>query len=428
MRKIFTIILAATLLLSLIVGVSVRLSSNANASTSPIQHVILIIMENQGDGSIVGNKIDAPYINSLISEYAFASNYYAISVDGLPNYIGITSGSQSISNYSSDCSPTICWSPNSNIFSLLQSHGLTWKGYAESMPSSCYTSDYGSLPNEYFPRHTSIPYYTDLTSYCSQNDVPLGNLTLQTGNFFSALKNNNLPNFAMIAPNVCNDMHSCPIATGDNWLSEFIPDIISSSSFSSTVIFITFDNGPTLADPIPMIIVGPSNLVNYGQFSQNYTHYSTLATIEDIFNLSNLGTNDATAAPMTVIIPSISAASSTTTSSTSSSRTTATASSSSSATTSTTSSSLASSSSSTQSSFSSSSETVPKSTSSSTNLSSPSASSTTTSVPSAPPLTNTTSRNNSGLTILTSLLPALIVAAVAVASIAVGLFVRNRRG
>jgi phosphatidylinositol-3-phosphatase len=267
------------------------------------------MMENKWDGNIVGNS-KAPYENSLIKNYAFAKNYYPLTLGGLGDYIGITDGdSHSLLHQSSECLPSSCYSTDTNIFSLLQNHGLTWKGFAESMPSNCYKKSYGSLPNLYWPWHTAIPYYTDLAKSCSTNDVPFGNLAQKTGHFFDELKSNNLPSFSMVSPNVCDDMHTCPkgenaIAAGDKWLSEFIPDIISSSSYSSTVILVTFDNGPALSDPIPMIIVGPSNLVNYGTFIQKYTHYSTLATIEDIFHLGNLGRNDKTATPMSAITPS----------------------------------------------------------------------------------------------------------------------------
>jgi hypothetical protein len=304
------VVLAIAFILILGVAYSGNFRASTAASTSPIHHVILIMMENKGDSQIVGKSV-APYENYLIKHYAFASNYFAVyGPGGLPDYIGITDGSTSLTNISPNCLPTACYTTKTNIFTLLNSHGLTWKGYAESMPSNCYESKYGSLPNEYWPSHTAIPYYTDLSSLCPKYDVPLGNVATQTGNFFSDLKSNSLPNFAMVSPNVCDDMHTCPsgenaITVGDNWLRSFVGAIISSSSFSSTVILITFDNQPkSLSSPIPMIIVGPSSLVNYGTFSQTYNHYSTLATIEHIFNLGNLGRHDASATPMSAIIPS----------------------------------------------------------------------------------------------------------------------------
>lgn len=263
-----------------------------SSGSSTVQHVILIMMENHDDAHIVGNS-EAHYENSLISHYAFAKDYFALSTGGLKDYIGITDGSTSIAHETAECLPTSCYTSDTNLFWLMQKHGLSWMGYAESMPSSCYEKNYGSLPNEYLPRHTAIPYYTDLAKYCSAHDVPLTDFSVS-----------NLPNFAMISPNVCNDMHSCSISTGDKWLSGFVNKIISSSAFSSTIILITFDNGPAVSDPIPMIIVGPSNLVHYGTFSQKYNHYSTLATIEDIFKLGNLGRRDASATPMSAIIPS----------------------------------------------------------------------------------------------------------------------------
>jgi hypothetical protein len=403
MRVYLVIQIATVIFLSATIGLSATVSSSANSNNSRIQHVILVMMENHGDQEIVGNK-SAPYTNQLISQYAFASQYSAVGPDSvdLSNYLGITDGSTNITNWSSDCLPSSCWSDYTNIFSLLQNRGLTWKGYAESMPSNCYGNQSGTMPNTsppapwYVPRHNPILYLRDLTNFCSENDVPLGNITLKTGNFFQALDNNNLPNFSIIAPNMCDDMHTCPsgqdqIASGDKWLSNFIPNIISSASFSSTVIFITFDDaGASSTDYIPMIIVGPSTLVNYGQFAGQFNHYSTLATIEDIFGLGNLGRGDSTATAMKVIFPSLSSSSETSPSSSSTSSSTTTSSSSSSTTTSTTSS---------------------RETSISTDSS------------------RTTSNvgNDTGPSISAGLLLGLIATAVGAAAFAVGLFVKRRR-
>jgi hypothetical protein len=38
-------------------------------------------------------------------------------------------------------------------------------------------------------------------------------------------------------------MHSCPIATGDAFLSTFVPRITSSPAFADSVLFITTDEG-----------------------------------------------------------------------------------------------------------------------------------------------------------------------------------------
>lgn|SRR5487761_385529 len=321
----------------------------SSSSSSPvIEHIIFIMMENKNYQDIIGSS-SAPYINKLASTYALATNYYGVQYPSLPNYIDITSGSDG--GITTDCSsgPASggCETSGTNIFTLLQNHGLTWKAYEESMPSACYKSDYGTLSTGgYIVHHDPIPYFTDLASVCSQNDVPLGDVSTKTGAFFAALDNNSLPSFSFVTPNSCDDMHNCGVSSGDTWLSEFIPDIINSPSYSSTVTIITWDTGDCSSPcnqtangggQVVTLVIGPSNLVNYGKFSTFYNHYSTLATIEDIFNLGNLGRNDAPATPMAAIINlnvvSTSSSSSTHSSSSSSSastKTTATSSSSSS--------------------------------------------------------------------------------------------------
>ena len=269
-------------------------------------------MENKWDGNIIGNSA-APYENGLIKNYSFAYNYYAIDLSGLKNYLALFDGIDQINNYSTWCSPNQCNYTGQNFFELMQNRGLTWRGYAESMPSNCYPYEYPYTGNngsvgEYWPIHTSIPYFTDIAKYCSMNDLPLGNITAQRGNFYNDLhSNNNFANFSMITPNVCDDMHSCPINTSDVWLSKLVPTIIQSCYFYNTVTFISFDNFPdNLSAPIPMFVIGPPTLVNYGTFNETYNHYSTLATMENIFHLGNLGKNDTLATPMSAIIPSAS--------------------------------------------------------------------------------------------------------------------------
>src|SRR5487761_1377120 len=308
-------------------GSLVSNASVMSSSSSSIEHVILIMMENKNYQLIIGSS-SAPYINQLANNYALATNYYGIQYPSLPNYIAVTSGSNG--GITTDClngpAPGGCETSDSNIFTLLQNNGLSWKAYEESMPSACYQSDYGDLSTGgYIVHHNPIPYYTDLSSVCSQNDVPLGNVGAKTGAFFTALGSNSLPSFSFVTPNSCDDMHNCGVSNGDTWLSELVPDIINSPSYSTTVTIITWDTGDCSSPcneyangggQVATLVIGPSNLVNYGKFSTFYNHYSTLATIEDIFNLGNLGRNDASAAPMSAII-NMNAVTTTTTSSSS---------------------------------------------------------------------------------------------------------------
>ena len=46
----------------------------------------------------------------------------------------------------------------------------------------------------------------------------MGSLT--SGAFNSAIKNDALPTFTFVTPNLCDDTHDCPVAVGDAWLGE----------------------------------------------------------------------------------------------------------------------------------------------------------------------------------------------------------------
>jgi phospholipase C len=123
--------------------------------------------------------------------------------------------------------------------------------------------------------------------------------------FWVDLKSGSLPNYSFIAPNICNDAHSCPVSTGDRWLSATVPRIINSSSFSSTALFLVYDEGKTNASAsgsqgggqVPCILVSPFARHGYASHAA-YSHYSLLATVETIFKLESLGRNDSAASAM----------------------------------------------------------------------------------------------------------------------------------
>ena len=284
-------------------GVVSQASSSTGTSTAPgqVAHVIIILMENEDYGSVIGNA-SAPYENSLASTYAMAGNYFAVAHPSLPNYLALVAGSTFGVN--TDCIPSQCsFSPSvTTIASLLDSHGLTWREYAESMPNNC--SQFDSQDGLYYTKHNPFVYFASVTgnngsgtasAYCDAHVVPMTQ-------FYVDLQSNKLPNYSFITPNICDDAHSCPLSDGDEWLATLIPQIISSSSFASTAIFIAYDEGAdndTSGGGGHVVCILVSPFAKHGYVSDvEYTHYSLLATVEDIFRLGSLGRNDTGATPM----------------------------------------------------------------------------------------------------------------------------------
>ena len=271
--------------------------------SAAVQHVITIVMENEEYTQVIGNP-SAPYENALAADYTLLTEYYAIRHPSLPNYLAMVSGSTQ--DVSSDCLPSQCSTNSSSIVDLLQSHGLTWKEYAESMPTNC--SQTVSSDGLYWPKHNPFVYFSNITgssgtgqtsAYCNSHVVSLAQ-------FWTDLNANALPNYSFVTPNICNDVHSCSLSTGDAWLSKVVPRIESSQEFNSTVLFLTYDESATSdvsgfgnanGGHILCIVVSP--FVNRGYRSLvQYSHYSLLVTTESLLGLGNLGKNDATARPM----------------------------------------------------------------------------------------------------------------------------------
>jgi hypothetical protein len=74
-------------------------------------------------------------------------------------------------------------------------------------------------------------------------------------------------------------MHDCSIATGDTWLSEWLPVILNSQSYLSKrmAIFVVFDEDT----PIPNFVVAPT-VIPGTIISGNYNHYSLLRSTEEM--------------------------------------------------------------------------------------------------------------------------------------------------
>lgn len=264
-------------------------------------------MENEEYSSVIGNA-SAPYQTRLASTYAVAANYQAVAHPSLPNYLALVAGSTF--GVTTDCLPADCSLPTSTstVATLLDSHKLTWREYAESMPANC--SQTNSPDGQYVTKHDPFVYFGAITgnagtasvsTYCDSHVVSMSQ-------FWLDLQSGHLPNYSFITPNICDDAHSCPLATGDQWLSTVVPRIVNSSSFASTALFIVYDEGSPSdtnggGGQVACILVSPFAKAGYVSRVE-YSHYSLLATVESVFNLGNLGRSDAGAAPLSDLFKS----------------------------------------------------------------------------------------------------------------------------
>jgi phosphatidylinositol-3-phosphatase len=259
--------------------------------TTALTHIFIIVEENKPYQSVIGNPA-APYINSLASQYALANMYSAVAHPSLPNYLALTSGSTQ--GFTTDCNPPDagCEISATNIADEIEHSGRTWKEYAESMPITCGTSNSG----KYATKHNPFVYYSDVINNlrrCNSHVVPFSRMQHD----LTAVKTT--PDFAFITPNLCSDMHDCSIATGDAWLSKYVPKILGSQAFADghSVVIITWDEGESSDNRVLTLFAGPAVKQRY-QSSAVYNHYSLLRTIESQWLLPTMTSNDSNASPM----------------------------------------------------------------------------------------------------------------------------------
>ena len=236
------------------------------------RHVVWIWLENEGYASVIGSR-SAPFLTGLAHACGLATNYWAITHPSLPNYLAATSGSTW--GVGDDNAPSSHPIDHQSIFGQIAAAGLTWRSFEESMPANCELSSSG----EYAVKHNPAAYFVPIRRQCGAWDVPLRALSVDA-----------LPSFAFVTPNLCNDMHSCPVATGDEWLQRFVSSLVAGRSYraGNTVLFITFDEGTGSSNRVATLVVSPST--RRGTVSAvRFDHYSLLATTEKLLGLPRLG-------------------------------------------------------------------------------------------------------------------------------------------
>jgi hypothetical protein len=204
---------------------------------------MIIMMENQGYGQIVGNG-SAPCANTLASTYLRATNSYGRGHDSLPNYLEMISGqAYEGSGTSNDCTPSSCGSISGpDLATQLHAAGIRWKAFMGAMPTDCETSDAGG-DGGYGVRHDPFVYFP-----AGRTSPGCGNIVPATG-LMAALASPAMPDFAFYSPSICddggNDAPCSTIANGDRFLTHTIPPIMATPWYrDGGTIVVTWDEGP----------------------------------------------------------------------------------------------------------------------------------------------------------------------------------------
>jgi hypothetical protein len=272
---------------------------SASKKRSSISHVFVIVMENTNWSTLKDNR-SAPYINSLLhsSQVSYATQYYALHHPSEPNYVWMEAGEannlphdKKKINLITDGDPTDTNSTTTNdhLVTLLEKKGLSWKVYAEGIDgTNCPMMSSDS--SHFAARHIPMLFFQDITNdekNCMRHIRPFSELETD-------ISHNTVSNYSFIVPDLCNSMHdiyNCQsfnrIKNGDDWLTKTIPLIQKSPIFTTSTIFLTWDEGSgESTSPIGMIVLSPFAKGNGYHNTIPYTHSSLLRTVQDIFSLT----------------------------------------------------------------------------------------------------------------------------------------------
>jgi phosphatidylinositol-3-phosphatase len=249
----------------------------AGANGSPINHVFVVVEENEGFEEALGGP-SMPYLNSLAAQYAMATEYYANTHPSIGNYLMLTVG-ETITNSSNYSGPVT----EDNIVRQLVGAGKTWKSYAEDLPSVGYT---GGDTGLYARRHNPLAFLSDVVNNASQamNLVPFTQ-------FGTDLATNAFPNYSFIVPNLCHDGHDCPLSLADAWLQSNIGPLIGSAQFQRDGLLIILFDEAADADRrhggghVAWVAVGAKAKRGY-RSTTLYQHESTLRLTAEALGLS----------------------------------------------------------------------------------------------------------------------------------------------
>ena len=291
------------------------------------QHVFVIVEENKDYGRILNPQV-APHIAQLASQYGDASQFYGETHPSQANYVALLGGDTfgihdddayycHAGRFGRSCLGALLpgYADHTvrapSLAQQLDQAGLTWKGYYEDLPapgSEVVTA--GAKGALYAVKHSGF-----MNFYAVQHDPNRASHIVGFDALEADLKAATLPNFALIIPDQCDEMHGLAgaglpdgceagdvkglIRRGDDMVGKLVADIQASDAWRSdanVAIVITFDEGEGFGREgccaanvggghIPTIVVtnhGPHGVVD----PTPYNHYSLLRTIEDAFGIA----------------------------------------------------------------------------------------------------------------------------------------------
>ncbi|CDH59504.1 acid phosphatase [Lichtheimia corymbifera JMRC:FSU:9682] len=242
--------------------------------------VVIIVFENKDYDTTMKDK----YFKSLPSKHngVMLTNYRGVAHPSQPNYIALISGSTKGTKEDDESNID-----RDTIVDLLEKKNISWKTYQEDYPGGCNKEM--DIDN-YARKHNPFMSFKNI-----QKDKKRCAKIVSAKELDKDIDNDNVPQYVFYTPDINNDAHDKPLSFGAKWLKKFLDARLKKPAFSKKTLFVvTFDedDSNTKKNHVYTSIFGPDLKFSSKKDDKKYDHYSLLRTIEDNWDLGDLGEKD----------------------------------------------------------------------------------------------------------------------------------------
>jgi hypothetical protein len=269
------------------------------AAPQRYDHIVIVVEENRTVTQIIGDRVNAPYINSLADGGVRLGSMFAITHPSQPNYVHLFSGADQ-GVLDDNLPPNFSTTPTStypfrtpNIGAEVIAAGFTFAGYSEQIETAG-TNDWADYdphsathPGVYYRRKHS-PWVNWIAKVLP---LPSNQLTSSVNRAFTQFPTNftQLPTVSFVIPNQLHDMHDGSRKEGDDWLRDNLDSYAKWARTNNSLLIVTWDeddfNG---VNQIPTVFYG-AGLRDGTVTSGTWTHHNLLRTLEDMYGTTHAG-------------------------------------------------------------------------------------------------------------------------------------------
>ena len=268
--------LNAVVLLPLALALAVPMT--AGAAVPQLDHVIVVVMENQRYDVV---RVQ-PYTASLIASGAELTQTYGITHPSQPNYFALWVGS-TLGVSTNGCPVPGSPFPYENFGHACEAAGLSWRAYSENLPVAGGTAcsyDGDAATGLYTRKHAPWTYFTNVDH---SRERPYADLAAD-------IAGGTLPNLAFVIPNNCHNTHNfttpgCSVPDGDAWLAANLPPMLNALG-PNGVLILTWDEDDDAASNHILTVFAGARVIPGAVSSRRVNHYTVSRTISDALGLA----------------------------------------------------------------------------------------------------------------------------------------------